>query len=260
MKAKAAVLYGYGINSDYETVYSIQAVGGTAERVHVHDIVNDPKLLEQYGMVVFPGGFAHGDDLGSGKVMANKFRFKLKENMLDFVNNGKLVLGICNGFQMIIKMGLVPYSDFEQRATLMANDSGKFEDRWVFMKMNQNSPCIFTKGIDMLMTAVRHGEGKLYADSLVLNDIVSKELVAATYVNERGEIAGYPYNPNGSLLNIAGICNPKGTVFGLMPHPEVHNCVVNNPYWTHIKDDVRDWRGSGLKIFDNAVRYLEEKF
>lgn len=260
MKTKAAVLYGYGINCDYETEYCIRAAGGEARRVHINEFVEKPKLLEEFNFLAFAGGFAHGDDLGSGKIVANKFRFKLKEEMMQFISEGKLVLGPCNGFQMMVKMGIVPYANFDQKATLMANDSGKFEDRWVFLKMNSNSPCVFTKGIESLMLPVRHGEGKFVVDSAALNEVVSKNLIVAQYVNERGEYAGYPYNPNGSALNIAGVCNESGTVFGLMPHPEAYNSMTNNPYWTHIKDGVRDWKGGGMKVFENAISYIEAKF
>lgn len=259
-KLNAAILYGYGINTDYESKYAVELAGGFAQRVHISELVQDPKKLEDYNVLAFAGGFAHGDDLGSGKIVANIFRHKLKDAVLDFVHEGKLVIGICNGFQMIIKMGLVPYADFEQRATLMANDSGKFEDRWVFLKMNQKSPCVFTKGIDSMMLPIRHGEGKLVADSAILNDMMSKNLIVAQYVNEKNEFAAYPYNPNGSLLNIAGICNPQGTVYGMMPHPEAYNSMVNNPYWTHVKDGIKDWKGAGIKIFENASNYINRKF
>lgn len=259
-KAKAAVLTGYGINADYELQYALRASGADAERVHIHELMQKPEMLDDYDLLAFPGGFSFGDDLGSGKVIANKFRFKLKEQMQRFVGEGKLVIGICNGFQMIAKMGLLPYNDFEQKVTLTFNDSGKFEDRWVYVKMNQRSPCVFTKDIGGLMLPVRHGEGKFIADGATLKDLVSKNMVALQYVNEHDELSGYPYNPNGSMLSIAGICNEKGNVFGLMPHPEAYNSMMNNPYWPSVKDRIKDWKGSGMKIFENAVSYLNEKF
>ncbi len=259
-KAKAAVLTGYGINADYELEHALAASGAEAKRLHINELINNPALLDDYNLLAFPGGFSYGDDLGSGKVVANKFRFKLKDKVMDFVKQGKLVIGICNGFQVIAKMGLLPYNDFEQKVTLTFNDSGKFEDRWVYVKINCRSPCVFTKGIDGLMLPVRHGEGKFVAPGSVLKDLSDKSMIAMQYVNEKDEFAGYPYNPNGSVLNIAGICNEQGNVFGLMPHPEAYNIMANNPYWPNVKDRIKDWKGSGMKIFENAVAYLNEKF
>jgi phosphoribosylformylglycinamidine synthase subunit PurQ / glutaminase len=259
-KAKAAVLCGYGINCEYETEYALRASGAEAQRVHVHDLIANPKMLEDFNLLAFPGGFSYGDDLGSGKVLANKMRFRMKEQMQEFVRQGKLVIGICNGFQMVAKMGLLPYNDFAQGATLMANDSGKFEDRWVYLKINQKSPCVFTRGISGLMLPVRHGEGKFLASAPVLRDIAAKNMIAMQYVNEKDELAGYPYNPNGSPMNIAGICNEQGNVFGLMPHPEAYSAMVNNPFWPSVKDRIKDWKGSGMKVFENAVSYLNERF
>ncbi|MDD5337521.1 MAG: phosphoribosylformylglycinamidine synthase I [Candidatus ainarchaeum sp.] len=260
MNKTAMVLYGYGINCDYETEYALKAAGFEAKRVHVHDAIKNPGLLQDFNLLAFPGGFCYGDDLGSGKVLANKMKFRMREEMGAFVNQGKLVLGICNGFQMIAKMGLLPYNEFVQKTTLGANASGKFEDRWVYLKINQKSPCIFTKGISELMLPVRHGEGNFIAGPEALNDIVKKNMVALQYVNRAGELAGYPFNPNGSMLNIAGICNEKGNVLGLMPHPEAYNSVTNNPYWTGFRDRITDWKGAGLRVFENAAQYLDEKF
>ncbi len=259
-KVRAAVLTGYGINCDYETEYALRACGAEVRKVHVHEVMDNPKLLEEFNLLAFPGGFSYGDDLGSGKVIANKMKYRAKEQLHEFVNAGKLVLGICNGFQIMVKMGLLPRSDFEQKTTLTFNDSGKFEDRWVYLKINQRSSCVFTRDVGGLMLPVRHEEGKFVADAVVLKDLALKNMVVMQYVNEKDELAGYPYNPNGSLMNIAGICNEQGNVFGLMPHPEAYNTMLNNPFWPSVKDRIRDWRGSGLKIFGNAVAYLNEKF
>ncbi len=259
-KAKAAVLCGYGINCDHETAYALHASGADAKRVHVHELIKNQNMLEEFNLLAFPGGFSYGDDLGSGKVLANKMKFRLKDQLGDFVKQGKLVIGICNGFQIITKMGLLPYADFEQSATLTSNDSGKFEDRWVHLKTNQKSPCIFTRGISGIMLPVRHGEGKFVAGGTVLKDLMNKNMVVMQYVNERDELVGYPYNPNGSILNIAGICNESGNVFGLMPHPEAYNIMANNPYWTGVKEKIMNWKGPGMAVFENAVAYLNEKF
>ena len=256
MQLKALVLSGYGINCEAESKYCVETAGGAADIVHINTLIERPKMLDDYNMLLLPGGFSFGDDLGSGKVFANKMRFRLSERLLDFVKAGKLVLGICNGFQVMVKMGLLPEPDFQQRVTLTANDSGHFEDRWVALKANDKSPCVFTKGIRMMLLPVRHGEGKFVADSEgTLRQLVEQDQVVFQYVDERGGLGGYPYNPNGSQLNIAGICDRTGRVFGMMPHPEAFNIVQNCPYWTTglIKE------AQGLRIFRNAADYLKDK-
>jgi phosphoribosylformylglycinamidine synthase subunit PurQ / glutaminase len=261
MKHKVAVLCGFGINCDYETAHAAQAAGMDASRVHLTDLMERPGIMDDYHMLVFPGGFSYGDDLGSGRVVANRFRHRAGEKISQFVKDGKLVLGICNGFQIILKMGLLPYGDFDQKATLASNESGKFEDRWVHLRTVQGTKCIFTKDIGGIMLPVRHGEGKFVADAAVLDDLDAKGMVALRYSDAAGNgQPAYPFNPNGSMRAIAGICNETGTVFGLMPHPEAYNTLMNNPYWQVVKGGTRDWRGPGLKMFDNAAAYLAEKF
>ncbi len=256
MGAQALVLTGFGINCEQDTAQAILKAGGKADIYHVNDVLSKPKLLEDYNMLVFPGGFSFGDDLGSGKVLANKISLKLKDNLLDFIKRDTLTLGICNGFQALVKMGLLPYPDFEQRVTLTFNSQGHFEDRWVILKVNKDSPSIVTRGLDYVMLPVRHGEGRFLArDETVMKDILSKNLYAAQYVNERGELAGYPANPNGSAHNIAALCDPTGRVFGMMPHPEAFIEITQHPYWTNgvVKE------AQGLKFWKNAVEYLADK-
>ncbi|HIH22158.1 TPA: phosphoribosylformylglycinamidine synthase subunit PurQ [Candidatus Micrarchaeota archaeon] len=254
MQCRALVLSGFGINCEDECKFVIEKTGGAAEIVHINELIEEPSIFEQYNFLVFPGGFAHGDDLGSGKVLANKMKYKLREPLSQFINSGKLVIGICNGFQVLVKMGLLPVPDFEQRITLTVNDSGKYEDRWVRLKINKQSPCVFTRGMEFLDVPVRHGEGKLIPkDDGELRFITDNNLHAVQYVNMKGELAGYPYNPNGSALNIAGICDKTGRVFGMMPHPEAFNSITNHPAWPFgiIKE------AQGLRIFRNAVEYLQ---
>ncbi len=257
MKCNALVLTGYGINCEEESKYAIEKSGGSADIMHVNRVMENPGVLEDYNLLFFPGGFSFGDDLGSGKVMANMIKTRLKDKLIEFKEGEKLILGVCNGFQVLVKMGLLPIPDFEQRVTIIENDSGHFEDRWVFLKVNKRSPCIFTSGMEYTLLPVRHGEGKFVTkDDETLNRIVDDDLMVMQYVDKRGELAGYPANPNGSILNIAGICDRTGYIFGLMPHPEAFNSVENCPYWTlgTIKE------AYGLKIFKNAVAYLEERF
>ena len=256
MKAKALVLTGYGINCENESRYAFEKAGGEGQIIHVNKLIEKPAMLENYNFLYLPGGFSFGDDLGSGKVLANKVKFKLQEKLQEFHNSGKLILGVCNGFQVMVKMGLLPVPDFQQRVTLTNNDSGKFEDRWVFLKASQHSPCIFTKGIEYTLLPVRHGEGKIVMGADVREMIKEKYLAALQYVGPKGEPAEYPYNPNGSIDGIAGLCDETGRIFGVMPHPEAFNMVQNCPYW--VMGGVKE--AMGLRFFRNAVEYLEEKF
>lgn len=256
MKLRALVVTGYGINCERESSYAIEKSGGDATIVHLNKVIESPSILEDYNMLFIPGGFSFGDALGSGKVFSNKMKFRLRYPLEDFVKSGKLVLGICNGFQVLVKMGLLPVSDFKQRVTMVGNDSGKFEDRWVLLKANKESPCIFTKGIGHTFLPVRHGEGKFVAsDEATLNELKRDNLVVFQYIDGKGNLAGYPFNPNGSVENIAGICDSTGRVFGMMPHPEAFHMVQNCPYWT--KGKIKE--AQGIHIFRNAVKYIEEK-
>lgn len=254
MALKALVLYGYGINCERESRYAIEKSGGRADILHLNKVLEEPNLLEGYNMLLVPGGFSFGDDLGSGKVFANKMKFRLRDQLEDFVKADKLVLGICNGFQVLVKMGLLPEPDFQQRVTLTTNDSGHYEDRWVILKNNPKSICVFTKDIDYMLCPVRHGEGKFIPkDEQTLNELKEKDLIVFHYTDKDGNLAGYPYNPNGSVENIAGICDSTGHIFGMMPHPEAFNIPENCPYW--IKGTVKE--PLGLRIFKNAVDYFK---
>ena len=255
MALKALVLYGYGINCENESKYAIEKSGGQAEIVHLNLLIENPKILENYNMLMIPGGFSFGDDLGSGKVFGNKMKFQLRDQIDEFIKAKKLLLGVCNGFQILVKMGLLPEPDFEQRVSLTNNDSGHYEDRWVILKTNKSSPCVFTKDLDFLLVPVRHGEGKFIPkDDSTLKQLKENNQIVFQYTDENGELAGFPYNPNGSVANIAGICDKSGRIFGMMPHPEAFNIIENCPYW--LKGAVKE--PLGLRIFKNAVKYANE--
>lgn len=256
MALKALVLYGYGINCENESRYAIEKSGGKADIMHLNSVLDNPKILESYNMLMVPGGFSFGDDLGSGKVFGNKMKFRLRDQLAEFTKADKLVLGICNGFQVMVKMGLLPVPDFRQRVSLISNDSGRYEDRWVFLKANTKSPCVFTKGIESILVPVRHGEGKFIPkDRETLEELVRGNQIVFQYVDENGALAGFPYNPNGSVGNIAGICDKTGRIFGMMPHPEAFNIAQNCPYW--VKGTVKE--PLGLRLFKNAAEYMEKK-
>ncbi len=253
-KVKALVLRAPGTNCDVETAFAFQQAGAETSLVHINQLIRGEQRLSDYQIMVVPGGFTYGDDIAAGKVLANELRLRLGEDVLRFVEDGRLILGICNGFQVLVKAGILPRlaNDDSPRLTLAANDSGKFECRWVHLGVNQQSPCIFTKGMDNLYLPVAHAEGKLVADPSVLSDVSA----VLYYTDEHGNRdAGYPYNPNGSVGNIAGICDTSGHVFALMPHPERHIRGIQHPQWT--RQGARE-HGDGFQIFLNAVEWAKK--
>jgi phosphoribosylformylglycinamidine synthase len=256
MTPKVLVLTGYGINCDIETQHAFKLAGASAERVHINDLINGKEKLSDYHILSFPGGFSFGDDIASGKVLANMVKYNIGEQIQEFIDSGKLILGICNGFQAIVKMGLLPgFNDdhITQEVTLTYNDSGRFEDRWVHLKANKISKCVFTKGIENIYLPVRHGEGKFVAKNpQVLEKLKRGNHIVFQYVDTEGKSAGYPHNPNGSVNNIAAICDKTGRVFGMMPHPEAFQHRTNHPRWT--REELPE-EGAGIAIFRNAVEY-----
>ena len=256
-KVRAIVIRAAGTNCNIETARAFELAGATAEQVHINELISGKKKLDDCHILAVPGGFSYGDDLGSGKIFANQLSIKLGQQLRRFVEHGKLAIGICNGFQVLIKLGLLPALEgiFAQEATLTSNDSGKFEDRWVYLKAENDS--IFTKGIKKLYLPVNHAEGKFVADSKVVEELNRCRLVKLKYVDERGsEKAPYPGNPNGSQMNIAAITNKQGNVFGMMPHPEKFVEKHTHPRWT--REQLPD-EGDGLRIFRNMVEYAEEE-
>jgi phosphoribosylformylglycinamidine synthase len=260
MTPKVLVLTGYGINCDMELAHAFKLAGADAERVHLTDLINGTKKLSDFHILALPGGFSFGDDIASGKVLANMLKYNLGEQIQEFIDAGKLIIGICNGFQAMVKMGLLPAFDGDyaaQEVTLTFNDSGRFEDRWVHLKANKNSKCVFTRGIGGIYLPVRHGEGKFVAKNpQTLSRLKKNNQVVFQYVNEEESLAGYPFNPNGSVENIAGICDETGRVFGMMPHPEAFQHRTNHPRWT--REELPE-EGAGVAIFRNAVEYVRER-
>jgi len=259
VNVRAIVLTGFGINCDYETQTALNRVGAQAERVHLNDIIENVALLDEGHILAIPGGFSFGDDVASGKILANRLRYKLGAPIKKFIADGKLVIGICNGFQVMVKMGILPLFDgeFAQEVTLTNNDSARFENRWVCLKTDPATKCVWTKGIDRLELPVRHGEGKFIPrDDAVLDRLKENGQIALRYCTQDGSPANgaFPANPNGAIDDIAGICDPSGRIFGLMPHPEAHVDRTNHPRWTRL--DLPE-EGPGLKVFRNAVEYAK---
>lgn len=256
---KVCVITGFGINADLELQQAFLLSGAEAQRVHITDLVRGNAHLRDFHILAFPGGFSFGDHLGSGKVFAALFKQHLRDHLTRFLDSGKLVIGICNGFQVLVKMGVLPdlSGSWKPEASLIHNDSGVFEDRWVRVRFDSASPCVWTKGLSEMDLPVRHGEGKfITADKNVLHTIESRNLAVLRYAARNGEgIPAYPDNPNGSVNHIAGICNESGRILGLMPHPEAFLTPQNHPAWARERLE----EGEGLKIFRNAVEFAEKE-
>jgi len=257
---RAIVLTGFGINCDGETETALQRAGAEARRVHLNDIVADTSILEAGHILAFPGGFSFGDDVASGKVLANRMRHRLGDELKQFVADGKLVIGICNGFQVLVKMGILPLFDGElrQEVTLTWNDSARFENRWVHLAAAPDTRCVWLKGIGSIDLPIRHGEGRFIPrDDATLEKLCANGQVAFRYALPDGAPAAgqFPANPNGSRDDVAGICDPSGRVLGMMPHPEAYVDRTNHPLWT--RQNLPE-EGAGLQVFRNAVEYVQE--
>lgn len=260
-KAKVIVLRTAGTNCDYETVYGFRMVGADVDLIHINQLIKGEKELSPYQVFVIPGGFSYGDDIAAGKILANELKYRLREPIEQFVAEGKLIIGICNGFQVIVKAGLLPgFNGISgvQEATIYTNDSGKFECRWVYLKHIDNGKCIFTRNIkEIIYLPVAHGEGKFTTISEKTLDVLEAgDQVVFRYVDPDGNYTGYPWNPNGSDRNIAGICDSTGRIFGLMPHPERYLSKYNHPRWTR---EQLEEEGDGVTIFRNAVEYARRE-
>jgi len=259
------VLRTAGTNCDMETVYACHAAGGDPELVHVNRLIRGERKMRNYHILVIPGGFSYGDDVSAGRILANEMRYKIGSEIKEFIKSGKPVLGICNGFQVLVKTGLLPgltngsqENNFRQQATLFNNDSGRFECRWIYLKRLKNSPCIFTRGLEQEIIAlpVAHGEGKVMFDSdATRRKVWENNQVVFQYVDKDGKPVPYPHNPNGSVDDIAGLCDPTGLIFGLMPHPERHIFPYHHPRWTRGEASTI---GDGLPIFQNAINYARK--
>jgi len=252
-KVKVLMLRAPGTNCDFETQVAYETAGAEVDSALVTELFRGEKKLNDYQILVSPGGFTYGDDISAGKIFANEIRLRLGEDIQKFVEGGKLVMGVCNGFQVLVKAGILPgiTGNGTQPVTLTTNDSGRFECRWIYLKVNEKSPCVFTRGIRSLYIPVAHGEGKLVAEP----GVAEKLNVVVQYADEKGDTAaGYPYNPNGSINNIAGICDDSGRIFALMPHPERFIRWTQHPRWTREKPRES---GDGLQVFINAVNWVK---
>jgi phosphoribosylformylglycinamidine (FGAM) synthase-like amidotransferase family enzyme len=274
---RVLILRAPGTNCDRETAFAFEAAGARADAVHLNRLLENPRLAGDYQILCIPGGFSYGDDICAGRIFGNQMRHHLRDALFAFKDAGKLILGICNGFQILIKSGvLLPDRADEPIATLTLNDSGKFEDRWVHLRV-ASPKSIFLQGIEQMYLPVAHAEGKFVArdeatlrrldeaGQLVLRyaaephvsgskfQVSSSEVTCNLEPETRNSAVCYPHCPNGAQLCVAGLCDDTGRVFGLMPHPERHIDPTQHPRWTREQHE----RGDGLAVFENAVRFFK---
>ena len=254
---RVCVLRTAGTNCDVETAFAFEQAGAAAELVHINRFLQRVRMLDEYHILALPGGFSYGDDISAGKVLANELKFKLAGQVRKFIGDGKLIIGICNGFQVLVKAGLLPGNpELRQEASLIINDSGLFRDEWVYLKPAGTKPaakCAWTGDLPpVLSLPIAHGEGKfITADDAVLKRLKKNRQIVFQYCDSGGRLAGSPHNPNGSQDNIAGICDETGRILGLMPHPERHIFVSQHPRWHTAGCRSVD----GRQIFRNGVLY-----
>jgi len=264
-KSKGLIFSGYGLNCEEETQYAFQIAGGKADIIHINDLIDNKKILDRYQILAFPGGFSYGDDTGSGNAFAHKLKNHLWEKLKKFIEKDKLIIGICNGFQILINLGLLPGLKKQygkRQAALIDNDSAQYTVRWVDLKIENNSPWL--KKINSISLPIAHGQGKFYGSKSVLSQLKKQNLVAASYI--KGEICQYQSldsNPNGSLENIAAITDPTKKILGMMPHPERAIFFTQLPHWTYLKEKLERQgkpipkNGPGLQIFQNGINYFK---
>jgi len=267
-KVNVLVLTGYGLNCDMETAHGFELAGAKSTRVHINSLIDNSVSLNNFQILVFGGGFSWGDDHGAGVIQAVRLKNNIGDQLLSFVEHGNLILGICNGFQTLVNIGLLPGfdKDYTSRSVALTfNDCGNFRDEWVTLKADPASPCVFTKGMDKMEFPVRHGEGKFYAEQPVIDRLIKNNQAALKYVMPDTSPAKgrFPFNPNGSIHDIAGICDTTGRIFGLMPHPEAFNHHANHPDWSREKEAVKRTGKKikpvltpGIMMLKNAVDFI----
>ncbi|OXU15810.1 phosphoribosylformylglycinamidine synthase I [Sedimentisphaera salicampi] len=255
-KIKGLVLRAAGINCDVETQYALELAGFEAERVHINELLKNKSILEENQILVFPGGFSYGDDVAAGRILANQIEHHLFEKVEEFVGAGKLVLGICNGFQVLVKSGLLPTSPQIgcRSVSITHNDIPQFYDNWVYLQPGTEK-CVFINPEQRIYLPMAHGEGKVVTkDARTLSTLQKDGHIAFRYVDKDGKTGDYPINPNGAVDSIAGLTDSTGRVLGLMPHPERFIRRIQHPQWTRLPEDIE---ADGMTIFKNAAEYVQ---
>ena len=258
-KVSSIVLRTAGTNCDLETVRALEVAGSVATRVHVEELLHSTYSLKEFNLMVIPGGFSYGDDIASGRVFANELVNILGDQLNEFLENGGLAIGICNGFQVLVKTGLLPYkceSPAKQKFSLVDNDSGVYTDRWVRLKVN-SSRCVFVDKDEIIELPVAHAEGKFIStDTNLIDELFDNGQVVFQYVDREGQPGEFPANPNGSYRAVAGVCDLTGRILGLMPHPERFVSPYAHP--RHTREGLKS-EGDGLRIFVNAVNHIKKE-
>ena len=266
VKPKVLVFSGYGLNCEEETKVAFEISGADADIVHLNDIIDGKVKLDSYQILAFPGGFSYGDDTGSGNAYANRVRNHIWEDLQNFIKKDKLVIGLCNGFQILVNLGLLPALDKKygkREAALLHNDNARYTNRWVDLKvMGMKTPWL--KGIKSFPTPIAHGEGKFVAEKEVLEKLKKNGQIVLKYF--KGEICEFQNlepNPNGSIEDIAGIVDETGKIFGMMPHPERGMLFTQLPNWTNLREKLKregkplPYLAPGIKIYQNGVDYFK---
>jgi len=264
-QVKALVLSGYGINCEMEMAKGVELAGGDVEIAHAKTWLLGHISLQNFDFLLFPGGFSFGDELGAAKAFANRIAFsKRTDELFAFIEKGGCILGVCNGFQLLVKLGILPGFKKKSEAALIRNSKGRFESRWVHQKVIRG-PSIFTSGITDLYLPVRHGEGNFIMPDAI-ETLLCENRVVLQYASSNGEMSeSYPQNPNGSSKSIAGICDSTGRVLGMMPHPEAALFFTQLPFWTRQKEEIKrkgekvPFFGPGIALFKNAIEYLRRR-
>ncbi len=258
-KPRVLILRAPGTNCDLETAYAFELAGAEPVRLHVNQLMDQPALADNYQILCFPGGFSYGDDIAAGRILASRLDTHLSETIERFREEDRLVLGICNGMQIMMRLGIFFENPGPKApATLYWNRHGRFEDRWVHLKTNQHhSP--FLKGVEQIYLPMAHAEGRLiFRDESARQQMIEDQQLAIRYCDENGvttdEVMPFPINPNGAEMNVAGLCDPSGRIFGLMPHPERHLFPTHHPFWT--RREQQPEHGDGMAIFQNAVHFF----
>lgn len=266
-RPRVLILRAPGTNCDQETAFAFKKAGAETTALHINRLVENPRLFSEFQILCLPGGFSYGDDLAAGRILGVQLRVHLAEHLRAFKDAGKLVLGICNGFQILIQTGLLFDEDSsgnganELPATLTFNDSGRFEDRWIHLRIASDR-CVFFRGIEKMYLPIAHGEGKFVPrDNGVLASLESRGQLVLRYTPANGApversangLLSFPINPNGAIADVAGVCDTTGRVCGLMPHPERHIDPTQHPRWTRGEAGAE---GDGFAVFRNAVKFF----
>jgi phosphoribosylformylglycinamidine synthase I len=252
---RVLVLRAAGVNCDEESVFAFQTLGADAQSLHINQLIREPALLRDFQLLVLPGGFSYGDDIASGKILGNQLAHHLGDALGQFVDRGGAILGICNGFQVLVRCGLLPGQDCGVSATLTLNDSGRYEDRWVHVRA-EGSNCIFLEPGEVFRVPVAHGEGKLLVSDAGsgIARLNAERRIALRYVAPDGSSPNYPENPNGSIENAAGLTDRTGRILGLMPHPERNILPCHAPDWTAAPSIESDGRRFFRRMIERLSR------